>query len=193
MTHEYHINYCIRQYLRTTTAIIVIMMGLFTTDFAYGKKIKQSLKIIKRENSINDSCLIISRSNTIEIDTAKSDSITFIKDGEPYLFISQSIRFAGYDKTLNSSKESFLVLNESLVDIKSMTIRLTYKDMSDRMLHSRKITVEEEIPHGETRKIDVSSWDTQKTFYYYRSIPPKRDAAPYKITFSLLSISFDSN
>ena len=156
MTHEYHINYCIRQYLRTTTAIIVIMMGLFTTDFAYGKKIKQSLKVIKRENSINDSCLIISRSNTIEIDTAKSDSITFIKDGEPYLFISQSIRFAGYDKTLNSSKESFLVLNESLVDIKSMTIRLTYKDMSDRMLHSRKITVEEEIPHGETRKIDVS-------------------------------------
>lgn len=192
MIRKSQINYCIRRYLRPATAIIIIMMALFSTDCVCGKKIKQSLKVIKRENSKNDSCQA-NTGHTIDIDIDKSDSITFIKDGKPCLFISKSIRFAGYDKTLNSSKESFHVVNESEIDIKGMTIRLTYKDMSDRMLHSRKITVEEEIPHGETRKIDVSSWDTQKTFYYYRSNPPKRDAAPYKITLTLLSIEIYTN
>lgn len=104
----------------------------------------------------------------------------------PLWFYPDSIRFTGYDKTLPSKKESFLIVNRSDAEIKKIGIRITYLDMKDRMLHSRDITVDCTVPPGETRRGDISSWDVQNTYFYYLGPEPRRVATPYKVRFEPL-------
>lgn len=167
-----------------------IVLTTFSICPARGRKIKQALKIIREDTCMTyDQSGLHHRQDTIGIYVGKSDSILYFKDGKESIFIASSIKFTGYDKNLASTKESFHIINGSGLDIKSMFVKIMYKDMSGRMLHSREISINEEIPCGETRKVDIPSWDTQKTFYYYLSTRPKRIAAPYKISISLLSLS----
>ena len=43
-------------------------------------------------------------------------------------------------------------------------------------------TVHQDIPAGETRKIDFPTWDRQMTFYYCGSPRPRVSAIPYNVT-----------
>lgn len=105
-------------------------------------------------------------------------------------FDKSSVSFSGYDKPVSSSKESFLVTNNNSKAIEALEIKITYLDMKDRMLHSRIVNVSCYVPAGETRKADISSWDTQKTYYYYLGPSPKRVATPYKVKITPVRILF---
>ena len=99
-----------------------------------------------------------------------------------------SIVLAGYDKKATSAIESLFVTNNSGADVERMTIRLTYYDMRGRQLHSREATTDTRVPRGETRKIDIPSWDRQKSFYYHKSGTPRKAATPFDVTTTIVEL-----
>lgn len=95
------------------------------------------------------------------------------------------IEIAGYDKPLNSNKETFFATNRGKATIVSIGITFNYFDTQKRKLHKASKTINCSIPPGETRQLSISSWDKQKAFYYYRSPQPRRQATPYSVTYNI--------
>lgn len=95
------------------------------------------------------------------------------------------LKITGYDKPLNSNKETFFASNNGTSTITAMNITFNYFDSQNRQLHSASHAIECSIPPGETRQLSVSSWDKQKSFFYYRSAKPRRKATPYSVTHTI--------
>lgn len=104
------------------------------------------------------------------------------------LLPSEKPVFTGFDKRLNNSKESFFIINPSKSDIVGATICLTYHTPDGRMLHRRYATINTLIPAGETRKVYLPSWDTQRSFYYLKSETDPRRGNPFDIVLTPLVI-----
>lgn len=98
--------------------------------------------------------------------------------------VSQSdIRLSGYDKPLNSRKESLFVTNKTGRELTAVGIRLTYTDMSGRMLHEEVRFIRADIPAGDTRRVEFPSWDRQCSFYYHKGRQPRvANVTPYKVS-----------
>ncbi len=107
--------------------------------------------------------------------------------GNEFSFCPDSVSFSGYDKNISSPKEAFLITNGSTASLQAVSLRIDYFDMNGLMLHSRTYSAECLVPPGETRKIDIPTWDRQNSFYYYLSNEPKKVATPYKVTITPLS------
>ncbi|MDE5871166.1 MAG: hypothetical protein K2H22_04360 [Muribaculaceae bacterium] len=124
--------------------------------------------------------------------TDDSDGLRSISLAEDSLqFCSRivpAIRFYGFDKTITSNIESFFISNGLDEAIGEMEIVITYVDMKGRQLHKRKVSLECDLPSGETRRYDIKSWDTQKSFYYHKSVRPKRQATPFDVRIELYSV-----
>lgn len=101
--------------------------------------------------------------------------------------IADKIRFYGFDKTVNSSTESFFISNTTDSTLTGVTLDITYHDMQGRQLHRWDVTFDCNIPPGETKRQDVKSWDTQKSFYHHQSAKPRRQATPFKVKMRLKS------
>lgn len=114
----------------------------------------------------------------------ESDSIAFSDR------ILPAIRFYGFDKTVGSSIESFFISNGLEETLAGVEVEITYLDMKGRQLHKRSVKIDCDIPAGETKRTDVKSWDTQKSFYFHQSVKPKRQATPFNVQLSLVSVSF---
>ena len=97
---------------------------------------------------------------------------------------------AGYDKPLQSRRESFFATNtDSLRSVEYLWLTATYYAMDGRMLHRRPICVQTTIPPLETRMLSTQSWDRQGSFYYHLSRPPERTPGiPYRLTLSIDSM-----
>ena len=164
--------------------IMLISCSLISRE-SFAKKIKNTFKIEKTQSvspkveveQINgqEICLV-----DFEGKESREDSINILG--------LRKIGFAGYDKEVNSSKESFIITNGSEELLVGVEIRIDYFDMSDRMLHSRTVRKSCYVPPGENRRLDISSWDKQHTFYYYLGNPPKKIATPFKV--SIVPIKF---
>lgn len=113
-----------------------------------------------------------------------SDSITFMEKVLP------AIRFYGFDKTITSNLESFFISNGLDKEISKMEVAITYFDMKGRQLHKRTVTLDCDLPAGQTKRYDVRSWDTQRSFYFHQSVKPKRQATPFSVKIDLLSITY---
>lgn len=100
--------------------------------------------------------------------------------------------FSGFDKRLNNSKESFFIINPSQSDIEGAVLILTYHTPDGRMLHRRYAVIKAHIPAGETRSIDIPSWDTQRSFYYQKSETEPRRGNPFGITLLPLAVILDN-
>ncbi len=102
------------------------------------------------------------------------DTITPVNPGQ--------INFSGYDKPLRSSRETFFATNATEAYIHTIIITTEYFDLAGRQLHKQSRRVAAQIPAGETRQLTMPSWDTQQSFYYHKSNPPRRaNAYPYNI------------
>lgn len=113
--------------------------------------------------------------------TSRFDTIATAAD-------SAAIVFSGYEKTLSSTKESFFATNHTDSLITRLNIEIKYLDMKGRQLDTRAVTLDTDLPPGETRRFDLSAWDRQKVFYYYLSPTPRSShATPYNVTIRLLS------
>ena len=101
------------------------------------------------------------------------------------------IGFSGYDKKATSDKESFFVTNRSDRTLTGFSLYIIYHSAADTslQLHRRWVHVSCEIPPGETQKVDISSWDKQKSFHYHLSPPSRRrQSTPYGVRFDPVTI-----
>lgn len=181
--------------------IITLPLLLLASHDVEARKIRQSLKVTTmkeakgKSGTKKDNDTVKGNDNypSIEISLNDSDSIQFTLDGKDLLFHKRDLQFAGYDKGISSSRESFFLINRCPFNINGIAIRINYYDMQSRMLHSRDVTISCDIPAGETRKLDIPTWDTQHTFYYYLGNAPRRVASPYKVTILPLRLSITSH
>lgn len=161
---------------------VVCLLLLFTSvNFAEGRKVRQNLKTYNATKNKNDKKTSCNDPDLITIEVTSCDSVGISKASIAEVFIVSDVKFSGYDKHATANKESIHVINGTPYTLKSINIKIIYKDMQGRMLHSRDVVLKCDIPPAETRKIDFSTWDKQHSFYYYLSNAPKRVASPYKI------------
>ncbi len=164
----------------SASLLAIFFMSLCMTINLDARKIKTKLPTkvttVKSEDSIPQ----------------KRPSIIKIDSDEGFDGIRNLIRFYGFDKTVTSSKESFFVVNGLDNQISVMTVEITYFDMQGRQLHQALLSIDCDIPAGETRRVDIKTWDTQKAFYFHQSAKPRRQATPFDVTITLKSIEMIS-
>ncbi|MDE6027755.1 MAG: hypothetical protein K2G23_06770, partial [Muribaculaceae bacterium] len=103
------------------------------------------------------------------------------EDASPYS--REDIEFSGYDKKLTSSSESFFVTNRSNRTITAIELTIDYLTLDGRQLNKKFHKIQCAIPPGETRMVDVKSWDTQHSFYYEKSAPARAAGTPFTVKF----------
>lgn len=105
---------------------------------------------------------------------------------------ASEISVNGYDKPLRSRRETFFTTNNSDREIERIAFSIRYFDTKQRLLHQSVHNVPANIPAGETRQINIPSWDTQFNFYYLRSAIPQRaqQATPYDVRINVDTIFF---
>lgn len=117
------------------------------------------------------------------------DTISSINNIDTLHIIDSSMLvISGYDKPLSSSFETFFVTNNTHATITAINITFDYNDNKKRQLHAVTKNISCTIPAGETRQLSIRSWDKQNSFYYYRSVKPRRQATPYSVTHRINSI-----
>lgn len=159
--------------------LILLILILLLPVVTEAKKVKTSYKIEKENKTQTEKINIDGKEipvneNNTEVEIGKSETLG-------------NMRYSGYEKEINSSRESFLLTNDSEYEITGFKVKIDYLDMSGRMLHSREIERSCVLPIGESRKFDIPSWDTQKTYYYYLGNEPRKVATPYKVVFHPIS------
>lgn len=134
--------------------------------------------------------LPVDKKPSAEIEMAKGSqaiSTECVTCGDGYTLADVS--FSGYDKKASSEKESFFIINRSDRELTGVSLYIVYLTTDSVQLHRRWAKINCSIPPGETGKVDIRSWDTQNSFYYYRSDPPRRRrATPYMVRFEPVTI-----
>lgn len=166
--------------IREGLLIGITTVGMFTIcHMAEARRIrtkhsipKKTEKALSTEIDANLQCLSLA-----------TDSIEFCDRIRP------AIRFYGFDKTIGSNTESFFISNSLLSTLSGLEIQITYTDMKGRQLHKRTVRIETEIPPRETIRTDIKSWDTQKSFYFHKSVKPRRQATPFDVRIEIISVN----
>ncbi len=92
------------------------------------------------------------------------------------------VTFSGFDKPGRSSKESFFITNHTDRTLSGISLYIDYLTPDGKQLHKRWIRLNCHIPPGETRKADISSWDSQRAFHYIQS-QDTRTSSPFTVIF----------
>lgn len=100
---------------------------------------------------------------------------------------------AGFDKTPTSTKESLFISNHTGRNIYSVTLSITYLTRDSLVLDRRQVTVNKAIPAGETRKFDINSFDTQRSFHYFKSITSRRPTTPFDVRINVIKAISEKN
>lgn len=101
--------------------------------------------------------------------------------------IAGKINFMAYDKKTGASKETFFIDNGSDISLAGVEIEISYFNSSGHLIHKREAEIFQDLPSNETRKVDIVSWDTQKSYHYINSIPSPKGSTPYTVRFKVLS------
>ncbi len=103
------------------------------------------------------------------------------------VFAPDSVTVAGFEKPLRAVRESMFVTNRTGRDIAGLAVDIVYLDMQGRMLHKATHRIDVSIPAGETRRVEITSFDRQGLFYYHLSPLPQRAtrATPFKVNVSV--------
>ncbi len=101
-------------------------------------------------------------------------------------FNDAAIDMLGFDKRLGDTKESFLLRNNTPYHLSRVVIKLTYRTPEDQMINYRTQVVEcDLLPHS-TRRCEIPSFDTAKSYYHVDSPPARSSGRPFKVSFRLL-------
>lgn len=163
---------------------LIALLLIVLPHIAEARKVKQSLKIPKEKTSRTKSD---KEDLGVEV-AANEDSYMALPNGRQVHFCPDSISFAGYEKEANAGFESFIIINNTETSLSGVKMKIIYKDLQDRMLHSRIVEQRCFVPTKESRKIDIKSWDKQHTYFYYLGNEPRKVATPYKI--EILPLAF---
>lgn len=150
---------------------LLFLVMVFVTSDAGAKKITTRLNVPK----------VVKPTDKSSIFTAEC--------GEEFDNVAHNVIFFGYDKKASATKESFLIKNESASDIFSIEIEISYFTTTGNLIHKRTAEVKTAVPSGETRIVDIPSWDTQKSYHYIYSTPSQKGSTPYTVRFHIISFS----
>lgn len=163
------------KYFSLLSLMIVLLAGVSTAE---GRRVKTTIKIEKNRSKSKEKITseeLPGMRVALTNDTVMGDSLSVSR-------LKKEITFQGYEKEASSRVETMLVSNHTKYILRGFTIRISYLDLKERLLHSREVTQGCVIPPGETRKIDIKSWDPQNSYYYYLGNEPRRVATPYKVS-----------
>lgn len=120
-----------------------------------------------------------------------SPNVERIDDDRLAPYCSDSVILSKYDKTVDANEETFFVTNRSRRRLLGMKLELKYLTEDGSELHRRVCDISCNVPSGETRRVDIRSWDRQNSFRYIGSrLPRRREAIPYKVTLTLRQLTF---
>lgn len=171
--------------LRYRTAVsaaiaIIIIAGSPLSDAKKRIRVKSAAKSGSAAKDVSDERIAI----------VECDTVMLMPDGFSRRYSPQDIEVFGYDKPATSDKESFFVKNGTDRTLTGFTLKVEYRGKDGKQLHSRTIETECDIPAGETRRIDIKSWDVQKSYYYEKSRVSRRPAIPYSVIITPAGIRF---
>lgn len=137
-----------------------------------------------------------SRKMKLKLEPTPSDTITPMTEGSLTIcspcvpcnegYSIDQAKITGFDKKADATKESFFITNTTDRRLVGMDFTITYLTSGNKQLHSRHVDIDCDIPPGETRKFDIKSFDTQKSFYYHKSQAPlRKQASPFKISIQI--------
>lgn len=86
---------------------------------------------------------------------------------------SGSILVRGFAKPLHSNYETMYVTNQGSRTLTALKLNLEYSDMAGRQLHRRSDTTNVTLEPGQTRRIELKSFDRQQTCCYEKSRSPR--------------------
>jgi len=153
----------------TTAAIIAVCLIIAISSIIAETIYAQRIVTTRRHLKVDTAAIAIP-------DTAQnviSDTLVSPPDGV--------IQFCGYEKALRSSKETIFITNLTDSIIAKATFTIDYLDTDNRLIHSRRICQKLNIPPSQTRRYDLPSWDTQKSYYYIHGAKPRKSATPYDV------------
>ena len=96
-----------------------------------------------------------------------------------------AVSLKGYSKRASDSKESFFITNNTKHRMSAVRLLLRYSTMTGEMLTQRTVTVPVSLKPGETKLVEVKSFDVQRLFYYYAGPQPRKSATPFQVAFRL--------
>ena len=96
-----------------------------------------------------------------------------------------AIAIKGFSKRASDSKESFFVTNRTSHRMSAVRLLLRYTTMNGELLTQRTVTVPVSLKPGETKLVEVKSFDVQRLFYYYAGPQPRKQATPFKVAYRL--------
>ena len=96
-----------------------------------------------------------------------------------------AVTLKGYSKRASDSKESFFITNNTGHRMSAVRLLLRYTTMQGELLTQRTVTVPVNLKPGETRLVEVKSFDVQRLFYYYAGPQPRKQATPFQVAFRL--------
>lgn len=103
--------------------------------------------------------------------------------------VTNKLTFMAYDKRAGADRETFFLDNGSKVDLKAIEIEITYFNSAGKQIHKRNVEIEQSFPSNETRRIDIKTWDSQKSYHYINSVPSAKGSSPYTVKFRILSFT----
>ncbi len=96
-----------------------------------------------------------------------------------------AVSLKGYSKRASDAKESFFITNNTKQRMSAVRLLLRYTTMQGEMLTQRTVTVPVSLKPGETKLVEVKSFDVQRLFYYYAGPQPRKQATTFKVAFRL--------
>lgn len=111
-------------------------------------------------------------------DSLLADSLTLLDPG--------AVSLKGYSKRASDAKESFFITNHTEHRMSAVRLLLRYTTMNGEMLTQRTVNIPVNLKPGETKLVEVKSFDVQRLFYYYAGPKPRKQATPYKVAFRLV-------
>ena len=96
-----------------------------------------------------------------------------------------AVTLKGFSKRASDSKESFFITNNTKHRMSAVRLLLRYTTMKGELLTQRTVTVLVNLKPGETKLVEIKSFDVQRLFYYYAGPQPRKQATPFQVAFRL--------
>ena len=96
-----------------------------------------------------------------------------------------AVSLKGYSKRASDAKESFFITNNTNHRMSAVRLLLRYNTMNGELLTQRQVNVPVSLKPGETKLVEVKSFDVQRLFYFYAGPKPRKQATPFKVAYRL--------
>ena len=96
-----------------------------------------------------------------------------------------AVSLKGFSKRASDSKESFFITNNTTQRMSAVRLLLRYTTMNGELLTQRTVNVPVSLKPGETKLVEIKSFDVQRLFYYHAGPRPRKQATPFKVAFRL--------